>query len=334
MAQNFDTGNIYDSITGLLNQAGKATMDRANPMDILANMLVSASAQKGQQNLSNSLQGTQTMQQNPQFNPYQEGANKALKKAGEAHVTEAIQQGADPMEIAAHPMLQPDPTQMLQGLTGQSQQGSASGINKATQASSDGTLTPTTPIQQQASQIVAQPKSFMGRFGQALNNATGANQAQLDNLAKAQQIMGQAPNQGYEKALTQQIKQQINGLTPEQQASAIGNYNSALVQQHNELQKGITDQITATATTIEQLVKNTPILDKAPGSQYYETLKQLQLRLQGLTNQGKGVITSFDKLQLKNPNIGNKQSSQYKVGQTMQKGGKTYTYKGNDQWSY
>ncbi len=198
-------------------------------------------------------------------------------------------------------------------------------VNVPPPTSSEPTMT---PIQQQAMGII-QPQGFhpLGAAFNLLGNITGmraANQAtnsvELSNLAQAQRLTGQEPMQ------QEELQRNKLPLTAAQQAEAAGAYNTALINQHNELQKGITDQITSTATAIDQLVKNTPIGDKAYGSPYYDTLKQLQNRLQGLTNQGKGVVQSFKDLQLKNPSGGNTQSPGI---QTFNVGGITYNIPSN-----
>lgn len=198
------------------------------------------------------------------------------------------------------------------------------GINKTTPESTSNNIpNQLTPIQQQAMKIIAPATTPVGKFLESLGIGNATKRYELGTLEKAQKVIAGQPAEialpeaqvGLLKSQRKQIQQQIAGLTPEQQAAAIGNYNTALITQHNDLQKSITDQITSTSTAIDQLVKNTPLLDKHPGSPYYETLRQLQTRLQGLTNQGKDVVQSFEKLQLKNPNQkSNEGIQQFNVG--------------------
>lgn len=171
----------------------------------------------------------------------------------------------------------PDKMALLGTLTGMASQ-SQNNNDPVTTA----LTTPGDPIQEQALKIATQkPGILMSIFRGIFEDNK---KSQLDNLKTAQEItQGGTP------------------LSPTDRASAIGNYNTALINQHNEVQKSITDQITSTATAIDQLVKNTPIGDKAYGSPYYNTLSLMQQRLQGLTNQGNAAVSKFKNLQITNP---------------------------------
>lgn len=171
-------------------------------------------------------------------------------------------------------------------------------------------INPQQPKQETSNQINIRPQGMFERnnvYGQYLEN-----QGKIQNLKAGQPSEIGLPQAqiGQLQAQKEQIEQQINGLTPEQQAQAIGNYNSSLVQQHENLQKSVTEQMTSTASAIEQLVKNTPLLDKAPGSPYYDTLKTLQTRMSKLSSGGTDIIDKFKNLQLTNPRTGKTNNSQ------------------------
>ena len=84
-SQGMDFGQLGQALNQILNLA-----QNVNP--------VSAGVNVGQ-----------SMMQ--QMNPYQEGANKALKKLGEQHVMEASASGVPPDQLASHPILQNQPVQ-------------------------------------------------------------------------------------------------------------------------------------------------------------------------------------------------------------------------------
>jgi hypothetical protein len=186
--------------------------------------------------------------------------------------------------IDGQPAVGPDKMALLSTLTGMANPPQDNTNSDSSSSVTTGLTTPGDPIQEAALKIATQkPGMLMSIFRGIFD---GNNEAQLKNLKSAQEItQGGTP------------------MSPTERASAIGNYNTALINQHNDYQKSITDQITSTATAIDQLVKNTPSLNKGyiSGAPYYKTLAGLQERLQGLTNKGKDAAGNFEKLQLTNP---------------------------------
>lgn len=89
---------VGQGATGTAKAVGSQVMDNS-PIAIISQLLGTISALPEAQNLQKAGQGTQTQEQKPQFNPYQEGVIKALKKAGEAHVSEAVMSGVPPEHI-------------------------------------------------------------------------------------------------------------------------------------------------------------------------------------------------------------------------------------------
>lgn len=118
------------------------------------------------------LQDFAKKQHETQLNPYQQGVMKGLIKAGQEHATEALQQGVPHDHIA---------------------QESGVALNN---------------IQQQAQQIVQPATSGIGKFFESAGFGSQTKGRQLDNLAKAQEI----------------ISGNASGITPESLAA----YNKSL----------------------------------------------------------------------------------------------------------
>lgn len=175
--------------------------------ELLKSLLQTSQSQAGQmQGTQSEIQSNEQRMGKPQQNAYQKGVDKALNESGYAHASEAILKGADPMMVAQQssqmgaqqsmnnvaPLLQ---TLLSMAQPQQQQQTSPQ------QQMLD-------PIQQQAQEQISSPKSMMGKVFDSLGFAEPVRSAKLDNLAKAQKIMGQEPWQSgdiektrYEKSM-------------------------------------------------------------------------------------------------------------------------------------
>lgn len=173
--------------------------NQKNPIaDILSMLLQTAQQQQGQMataqgDISANQQrmgGVGGQPQKPQVNAYQKGVDKALSESGYAHASEAIMKGQDPMMIAQQSsqmgMQQANANMMplLQNLLAMAQQPQQPMQPQMT------------PIQQQA-QKIAQPTTnpVMGVLDAVFGVGTNYKARQLNNLGKAQEIMGEQPVQ-------------------------------------------------------------------------------------------------------------------------------------------
>lgn len=89
---------VGQGATGAAKSVGGQVMDNS-PAALIGKLLGTISSIPDVQRTQQAIQGTQTQQKNPQFNPYQEGVIKALKKAGEAHASEAVMSGVTPEHV-------------------------------------------------------------------------------------------------------------------------------------------------------------------------------------------------------------------------------------------
>lgn len=207
--------------------------NQKNPIaDILSMLLQTAQQQQGQMataqgDISANQQrmgGVGGQPQKPQVNAYQKGVDKALSESGYAHASEAIMKGQDPMMIAQQSsqmgMQQANANMMplLQNLLAMAQQPQQPMQPQMT------------PIQKQAQQISQPTKNpVMGALDAVFGIGTNYKSRQLENLGKAQEIMGEQPLQkGRKEELTYTFANEIqkellkegnpDALTPEASA--------------------------------------------------------------------------------------------------------------------
>lgn len=186
----------------------------ANVIDILKTLLDNSNVQQ-QEKLASDDKQLQTR------NAYQKGIDSVLNKTGEAHASEAIQQGVNPQDIANHPIMnqQSDPTQVLRNLINSDQsqvpQTPAGDIRPIIITGNDSTQTPVKQpqlsIDDQISQINKQaalnvanrnltasnPPGFLQKFSQNLSKMEGGitPNDQIQNLQGIQKISASEPLQ-------------------------------------------------------------------------------------------------------------------------------------------
>lgn len=153
----------------------------------------------------------------------------------------------------------------------------------------------TDDIQDQAQKIALQkPGLLMSIFKGTFENN---NAKQLENLRNAQTITQGGPP-----------------LSPAEKTQAIGNWNSALLQQHKDFQSDLSGQMKSNVDAMESFVKNTPLPTKASDwSGYNQKLQQYHTNIRDIADKQLKGYNQFTSLQLTNPATKEKQalSSQY-----------------------
>lgn len=267
----------------------------ANVLDILSTLLQKSADQNSAQNNI----GPATSQQLNKVGatsadavgPYQQGVIKALKDLGQQHVQDAVAQGADPInDIQNHPMMNSNdnPTQLLTGLIAAhvaSQQPNIQNNSSQNTQQLPQQSQIKDNILNQLVQASSAPQGFMGRFGQAFNNNSGSNAAQLANLQAIATAAGITPEQQYQQAgaaeLTQSAKQKElanQGRTPIQQTELMA-ANTAAQQKQIESQKA---ELDAEKSNLQALVKTQGDVISHPASMLMggTGLKDIHLSIQ------------------------------------------------------
>lgn len=206
--------------------------NQKNPIaDILSMLLQTAQQQKGQMNTvqgdisanQQRMGGGGVQPQKPQANAYQKGVDKALNESGYAHASEALMNGQDPMMIAQQSeqmgmqQSNADMMPLLQNLLSMAQQPQQPMQQQMTS------------IQQQAQELVKPATGPLGKIFEAAGFGTQTKQRKLENLGKAQEIMGEQPLQKGRKeelayTFANEIKKELeknnnpDALTPEASA--------------------------------------------------------------------------------------------------------------------
>lgn len=165
-------------------------------------------------------------QQQPMQSAYTKGVDKALKESGYSQAMEALTQGVDPMHISS----EANRMGMMLGQQTAMQQPLLQNLLAMAQQPQQPMQPQMTPIQQQA-QKIAQPTTnpVMGVLDAVFGVGTNYKARQLNNLGKAQEIMGEQPLQkGRKEELTYTFANEIqkellkkgnpDALTPEASA--------------------------------------------------------------------------------------------------------------------
>lgn len=216
----------YPSIDNAKNSQVNSSL--GNPFDLLKTILDTVNnSQQVQQQSSSLAAQDKTIQQR---NAYQKGIESALKKTGEQHTIEALQQGVSPDHIIQQSGIgdnqQQNPQDILAKLVNQ-------GISTSGFTTSD--------IPNQAIQTVdPNGRSVMGNILNTLGNFTGINpmnaavdSLRLSNMGQAQNIAsGQPATIGLPQAQIKELEQKISGAVPLQPAEVarlnIDSYTAAL----------------------------------------------------------------------------------------------------------
>ncbi len=244
--------------------------------------------------------------------PYQEGVAKALKNLGEKHVQDAVAAGADPInDIQNHPVMnqnQNDPTQLLAGLIAAHVANQSQSTQQQTTQNNTNQLA---PIQQQALDIVSKPNNFIQAFGQAFNNASGANQQQLQNLAAAQKIAaGQPAEIGLPQAEQQAIQQKMAGqepLQPTDIATIKANVNKLNLDSLNMSSQRLDADLKTRQDAIEASQKTINLMGKlggmfsGTGTTITPMMKQLQKEIDNIKQVKARVDAKIANFQPNNP---------------------------------
>lgn len=250
--------------------------------------------------------------------PYQQGVVKALKELGQQHVQEAHAAGMSPEEIQNHPIMnqgQDDPSKILINLlsTIQSQNGPQNLSSPQSSA--------TTPIQQQAMTAIQPSTGPLGKFFDMIGATNAVRGSQLDNLSKAQNIMGQTPEQQVYKAQTTELNQKIAGAEPIQPKD-IATLNretySASIQAANDAWQRNTEEIKAMQDQFKNLTDVRGPLQKFGGQTSEQ--KKLQKLIIAKIQQNQQHLTNIQTL-IQNPpkavneNPSSVNNSPFQIGQ-------------------
>lgn len=244
--------------------------------------------------------------QKPQANAYQKGVDKALNESGYAHASEALMKGQDPMMIAQQSsqmgMQQANANMipLLQNLLAMAQQPQQQMQQPMQQQM--------TPIQQQAQQISQPTKNpVMGALDAVFGIGTNYKSRQLENLGKAQEIMGEQPLQkGRKEELTYTFANEIQKeLLKEGNPDALTPEASAKFNLIIDGDKAV-QEVASILQTNPNVVWSTPsFLKSQQGRQYESAVKRMirnKLRLESGATIGDKEI--------------NEEYAKYRVGKT------------------
>lgn len=159
-------------------------------------------------------------------------------------------------------------------------------------------------IQQQAMKIATQkPGLLMSIFRGTFQND---NDQQLENLKQAQTITQGGPP-----------------LSPSEKTQAIGNWNSALLKQHQDFQSDLSDQMKSNVDAMESFVKNTPLPSKlADWTNYNKKLQDYHTNIRKIAETQLQGFNKYRNLQLTNPVTGQKGNKNFGVGDKVTYNGK------------
>lgn len=294
---------------------------QSNPGFNLADFIRQFSGATPGSNMSN-WQGTDN-----QTNAYQDGVNKALKNAGEAHATQALQQGADPTAIANHPVMQNnDPTQILTSLI-------ANGIvqksmqNQSSSPSSDVSTPAATNAPVQNNNFGYKPDNPVSSFFNMLGITPSPDaQLALTQAAKNRQLIA-AGNPGeiaVPQAQAQELQQRIAGAEPIQPKD-IADLNrqtySATIQAANDAWQRNTDEIKTMQEQYKALQEGRSGFSKGIGGQTKEMnamqkviISKMKQNQQHLSNM-QTLFNNPPSAVSENTNAANAQNSPFQVGQ-------------------
>lgn len=162
----------------------------------------------------------------------------------------------------------------------------------------------TDAIQEQAKNIAMQKPGILGSFFKGMFEANQS--AQLNVLKQAQEITQGGPP-----------------LSPSEKVQAIGNWNSALLQQHKDFQSDLSDQIKSNVDAQTAFIKNTPLPTKASDwPAYTQKLQEYSANTSNLTDRMIQGFNKYKNLQLTNPINGQRGNKNFGAGDTVMYNGK------------
>jgi len=189
-----------------ISKAGKAVggaINQASPIALISQLLGTLSSLPAQQELQKSVEGAATEQKIKDFgldqtDPRQKAVLDAVVGFEKKNATEALESGesaASVLNIGRQRAV--DFSQENQALTGQQKLDNFSQrVHNSAAITSGITLT---PLQQQAQNLVQPATSMLGKLFEAAGFGTQTKAKQLNNLLKAQGIIGEEPLQKGEK---------------------------------------------------------------------------------------------------------------------------------------
>lgn len=251
-------------------------------MDILSALLDnSGQGQAASLNAQDSTQQTR--------NAYQKGVDSTLKKLGEAHAAEAVQQGISPMDIANHPMMsdqqQQDPHKLLSSLI-------ATAAVPKTQGDNTGAA--------QSNPVL----DFFAKLGitntpenQVLMTQTALNKQKLAAGNPAETALPAAQATGL---LQEQAGQKP--IQPEQQAQFLAGQNTAQLNAMNDTIQRLQARRDALNTEFEQEGKSISLMGKLGGLLTFQG-QQMTPRMKAIRTEQQGIDRVSAKIQSKLANF-------------------------------
>lgn len=227
-----------------------------------------------------------------------DSAKKNYNKYLDAHAAQTPPQVL--ANLINHPAVQ-NQSQPQAQITPQVQPGQSS-----TQASTpqSGVSNPGDNIQEQAMNIAMQKPGILGSLFKGMFEANQS--AQLNVLKQAQEITQGGPP-----------------LSPTDKVSAIGNWNSALLKQHQDFQSDLSDQMKSNVDAMESFVKNTPLPTKlADWTSYNQKLQDYHTNIKDIAEKQLQGFNKYRNLQLTNPVTGQKGNKNFGVGDKVSYNGK------------